>query len=142
MRSCRAFRQTRRVPRCAYWLNSIGSRARFATESRDEQAIVRQRNVAVVLFTELDDIDAAPALRTFLATSDIDLDAMLGWLQPGTRAITSSERLALVERAHERLRPVVEAAADKLSLAEPHEIATVGDRLQAALTAQATHPQR
>jgi hypothetical protein len=114
----------------------------IAAEHSDRQALARQANIAHVLFTGLDDIDAAPALRQFLADNDIDLDAMLGWLQPGAPMIPWPQRLPVVERARERLRPWVTAAVERLSPPEQSEIAAAVNRRHAGFAAEANRQRR
>jgi hypothetical protein len=114
----------------------------IVAEASDRDALDRQRNVAGILFTGLDDGTAAPMLRRFLAEDDIDLDAMLGWLQPGARVMPRSERLALVDWARRRLRPWVDAAVEELAPAQQSNIRAAVDRRHASFSGEAVRRQR
>jgi hypothetical protein len=114
----------------------------IAREQADEDALRRPASVAHVLFTALDDPGALPVLRRFLAAGGIDLDAILGCLQPGAPVTPRSERLAVVDRARERLRPFVAAAVKQLPAQEQSGIQAAADRRCASFSEEAFRRRR
>jgi hypothetical protein len=109
----------------------------IAAEQTDDRALARQVNIAPVLFAGMDDVDAAPVLRRFLASNGIDLDAVLGWLQPGAPVIPWPQRLPVVERARARLRPWVTAAVGRLPAPEQAELAAAALARRDSLSVEA-----